>query len=316
MRAIALALSLIVSIRALRDPPASLRTPGVPIALERVLDGKNLTAVVIGAKTVSNNTIQVTLEANISSSSLQALGVTQKKADNRTAVRIVYAAQDATSLSLLQNGIYPLFTRPEILNVTSIELVPFGKASMIDVDSLSTGFLYWHPELQKANITAVYRCPNGEGECESSLIHACAIKAADKDPGLYIPFISCMARVKVGTAPEDASFVCSNSTSFMEQIRVCALGPEGVKLQKKLASEAAQVSTIPSISIDGRNHPMNASELSISGEFTRLVCDALFAAGKLDRDTCEGKTESAQIIVPFQSILPSNPTPKATVNAK
>ena len=316
MQVIALVLSLAISTLALREPAASLRTQGTPITLEKVLDGKNLTAFVVGTKTVSNNTIQVTLEANISSSTLQALDTPQTKTDNRTAIRIVYAAQDSTSLGLLQNGIYPLFTRPEILNVTSIELVPFGKASVIDVDSLSTGFLYWHPELKKANITAVYRCPNGEGECESSLIHACAIKAADQNPGLYIPFISCMARVKAGTAPEDASFACSNSTSFMEQIRVCALGPEGVNLQKVLASQAAQVSTIPSISIDGRNHPFNASDASVKNEFTKLVCDALFAAGKLDRDTCEGKPDSAQIIVPFQSILPSNPTGRAAVTAK
>ena len=170
------------------------------------------------------------------------------------------------------------------------------------VNSLSTGFLYWHPELQRGNITNVYRCPNGEGECESSLIHGCAMEAADQDPRVYLPFISCMAASTPGTSPEDSSFACSNSTNYMETLRSCALGPHGVKIQHQLAGEASGINSVPSIFINGVFHPLNISD-TVKTDVLKLVCDAIFAEGRMDRDTCEGRVTDKRIVAPFESLL-------------
>jgi hypothetical protein len=298
----------------LREPTVALRAGSAPIALEKVLDGKNLTAVVVGAKTVSNDTIQVVFEANITSPQVPAtpVAVQQKPVEsNRTTVQIVYSAHEPGSLALLRDALVLLFTRGEILNVSKLELVPFGKAIEVKIDSLSTGFRYWHPELEKANISAVYRCPNGEGECESNLIHACAIKVSGNDPKVYLPFIACMSATKPGTAPEDASFSCSNSTMFMESLRTCALGPDGLSLQHDLAAVGSAVASLPTVSINGKSHPFNVSAASVKTDFTKFVCDALFAEGRMDRDRCEGKADTP-IVAPFQSILPSQATAKET----
>jgi hypothetical protein len=306
MKTIFAGLLLVVTlVEGLREPPVALRATS-PINLEKVLDGKNLTAVVVGAKEVATNTIQVVLEANITSP-IQT--VTENSVENKTSVRVVYSAHDPRSIKLIRDGLLPLFKRPDIANVTSLQLVPFGKAVEVKVDDLSTGFLYWHPELKKANITAVYRCPNGEGECESSLIHACAISVSGDVPTVYLPFIACMSGAKPGTAPEDSSFSCSNSTSFMESIRTCALGPEGVKLQHQFATTASQTSDIPSVSINGKTY--NVSEVPSATEISRIVCDTLFAEGLMDRDACQGKSEDP-IVAPFQSILPAQTPTKAT----
>lgn len=313
---LSLALSSAI-VLALREPTVALRAASAPIVLEKVLDGKNLTAVVVGAKTFANNTIQVVLEANISGpgENLDERKAPANLVSNHTTVQIIYSAQESASVALLRDALSPLFTRGDILNVTSLMLVPFGRATEVKIDTLSTGFRYWHPELEKSNITAVYRCPNGESECESNLIHGCAIKASGHDPKIYVPFIACMSAAKAGTAPEDASFGCSNSTSFMEDVRTCALGPEGLALQHDLAAIGAQVPSVPSISVNGKTHPFNVSSASVKTDFARFVCDALFADGRMDRDTCEGKTD-APIIAPFQSMLPSQGTGKDIKNKK
>ena len=221
--------------------------------------------------------------------------------NNKTSIQIVYSAADPDSMRLLRDGLMPLFTRPDILNVSSLELVPYGKATEIKVNSLSAGFVYWHPELLRGNITNVYRCPNGEGECESSLIHGCAVHAARNDPTAYVPFVACMAAASPGTAPEDSSFACSNSTIFMETLRSCALGPEGITLQHTLAAKAATTRSVPSIYINGQNRPFNVTA-SVTVDFTRAVCDAIFADGRMDRDACEGKADKP-IVAPFESLL-------------
>jgi hypothetical protein len=289
----------------LREVPQGLRANNV-VKLDDVLETKNLTAVVVAAKTVSNDTIQVTLEANISAATPQ-LGAAPP-----VNVRVVYAAHDALSQSLLAEGVTPLFTRSDILNVTTLSLIPFGMVSVLDVNSLSAGFLYWHPELKKANISAVYRCPNGEGECESSLIHACAIEAAQNDPRIYLPFVSCMSKVKAGTSPEDASFGCSNSTAFMASLRECALGPMGVRLQGSMAKDALSTHRTPAVAIGDAWHFFNTTQTAVGTELKNLVCDALFAEGKLDRDKCEDRTGDKSLTAPFQSIIPSG-TPQVIV---
>lgn len=235
---------------------------------------------------------------------------------NKTSIRIVYAASDPQSIGLLRDGIQGLFTRPSVLNVTTLQLVPYGKAMEMKVNTLSEGFLYWHPELAKGNITNVYRCPNGEGECETSLIHACAIHAANNDPTVYVPFIGCMAGSEL--APEDSSFACSNSTVFMESLRTCALGAQGIDLQHDLATQASGVSTIPAIFINHAIHPFNVTTASVSKDFVKLVCDALFAEGRLDRDQCEGTTKQEKaIVLPFESLLTQpTATTKTTINGK
>jgi len=279
--------------------PTFLRS-GAPITLDQVLDGKNLTAVVVDAKTIANNTIQVMFEANISAQGARV--ISSEPSSNKTLFRVVYSAEDPKSVMLLKNGLTPLFTRPEVLNVSNLELIPFGKAIEMKVNSLSTGFLYWHPELQRGNITNVYRCPNGEGECESSLIHGCAMEAADQDPRVYLPFISCMAASAPGTSPEDSSFACSNSTNYMETLRSCALGPHGVKIQHQLAGEASGINSVPSIFINGVFHPLNISD-TVKTDMLKLVCDAIFAEGRMDRDTCEGRVTDKRIVAPFESLL-------------
>lgn len=304
---------------ALRDAPNTfLRVPS-NINLEKVLDGRNLTAVVVDAKAVSNGTIQVVFEANISSTSGLILTkhetalpspVPVPKKD-KTSIQIVYAAEEPQSVHLLKEALVPLFTRPDILNVTSLELIPFGLANEIRVDSLSAGFLYWHPELKKGNITHVYRCPNGERECEASLIHGCGVSAAHNDPSVFAPFITCMASVAPDTAPEDASFSCSNSTSFMESLRACALGPIGVELQHQLASKASSTKRLPTVYINEQAHPLNVTD-TIKSDLAKLVCDGLFADGNMDRDACVGRQEKP-IVAPFQSLLtsPSSKVAKA-----
>ena len=282
----------------LREVPQGLRANHV-VKLDDVLEAKNLTAVVLAAKSVSNDTIQVTLEANISAATPQLAEALPLN------VRVVYAAHDALSQSLLADGVTPLFTRSDILNVTTLSLIPFGMVSVLDVNALSAGFLFWHPELKKANISAVYRCPNGEGECESSLIHACAIEAAQNDPRVYLPFVSCMSKVKAGTSPEDSSFGCSNSTTFMASVRECALGPMGVRLQGSMAKDASLAHRIPAVAIGDAWHFFNASQTAVGTELKNLVCDALFAEGKLDRDKCEERVADKSLTAPFQSIIPS-----------
>ncbi len=294
--------TLFSSAIALRDSTLALRA--TPVSLENVLGGKNLTAVVVGAKALAKNTIQVVLEANITPPPLTMVSASETKHRNATSIRIIYGAQDQDSIRLLKEGLVPFFTRPEILNVTSLQLVPFGRATEVRLSSLSTGFLYWHPELEKANLSAVYRCPHGEAECESSLIHACAITASGNDPKVYLPFIACMAGASFGTAPEDSSFSCSNSTLFMENIRRCALGPDGIALQHELAGIGSLVSRLPYVEIDGQSHRLELSNRTVGTYFTRFMCDFLFADGRIDRDVCEGNTVGP-IIVPFQSILPS-----------
>ena len=287
-------------VSAIREPSVTLRATNPQLTLEKVLDGKNLTAVVVGATELTNNTIQVVLEANITPPAPPLVPENHSVTENKTSVMVIYSAHNPKSVSLIRDGLLPLFTRPDIINVTSLQLVPFGKAVEVKIETLSTGFLYWHPELQKANISAVYRCPNGEGECESSLIHACAIKVSENDPLVYVPFIACMSTSKPGTAPEDASFACSNSTIFMESLRTCALGSTGVRLQHELANIAAHATDVPFVSINGK--VFNVSDPSF--EFPKLFCDTLFADGRMDRDRCQGKRD-AIVVAPFQSILPS-----------
>jgi hypothetical protein len=299
---------LTLSVDGFRDPVVALRAGSPNLDIEKVLDGRNLTAVVVGAKEVARNTIQVVLEANITSPTQRIKDEEPQLSVNKTVVRVVYSAQDPRSIKLIKDGLMPFFKRPEVINVTSLELVPFGQAVEVKVDDLSTGFLYWHPELKRANISAVYRCHNGESECESSLIHACAISVSDNDPRIYLPFISCMSDAKPGTAPEDASFGCSNSTSFMAKLRGCALGPEGIRLQHQCAGIASQSSQVPSLTISGQIH--NVSEAPTSLEVSKIICDNLFADGRMDRDACQGKAESG-LVVPFQSILPAQTPPKS-----
>ena len=221
-----------------------------------------------------------------------------------TTIKIVYAAGDLQSINLLRDGLPSLFTRQAVQNVTTLQLIPYGNATEIKVNTLSEGFLYWHPELEKGNITNVYRCPNGEGECEASLIHACAIKVSNNDPSVYVPFIGCMSGSNGGIAPEDSSFACSNSTIFMESLRTCALGIDGIVLQHQLAEKAKGVTTIPSVFINGEPHPFNVSTATVTNDFTKLICDALFAQGRLDRDQCEGSAQKGKsIVLPFQSLL-------------
>jgi hypothetical protein len=278
----------------LRDPGANLLRSG--INLENVLDGKNLTAVILGATAVNNQTIQVVFEANITSAP-PSLETKQK-----TIIEIFYAAENSKSLNLFsKGGLSRLFVRPDILNVSSLTLIPYSGATEINVNTLSAGFLFWHPELLHGNITHVYRCPNGESECESSLIHACAIKVAKNDPKIYVPFVTCMMSSSAGTSPEDASFSCSNSTSFMEDLRACALGQDGVFLQHELASRGSTMLQVPTIRVNGIIHPFNVTE-SVAQDFTKLICDAIFADGRLDRDACEG-VEAKSIVVPFQSLV-------------
>ena len=293
----------------LSDSSSTFLRSGAPLTLDQVLDGKNLTAVVVNAKTVSNNTIQVLFEANITSQS--AAIPPARSPTNKTSIRIVYSAEDPISRRLLKDGLVPLFTRPDVLNVSNLELVPFGKAVEMKVESLSTGFLYWHPELNRGNITNVYRCPNGESECETSLIHGCAIEAANHDPRTYLPFIACMVGAKPGTSPEDSSFACSNSTNFMETLRTCALGSKGVTIQHELASSASSAKTVPSIYLNGVLHPLNISE-NVESDMLKLVCDAVFAEGRMDRDTCEGKQTDRKIVAPFESLLNSPPSDPRT----
>ena len=298
------------------------------INLDKVLDGHNLTAVVEDAKTMKDGTIQVLLAAHISSLSppAPALGSAPISAvvstpsvptdsRNLTSIKIIYAAEDPASVALLRDGLSAIFSRKAVQNVSLLHLVPYGNAIEMKVNTLSAGFLYWHPELQNGNITNVYRCPNGEGECETSLIHACAVKASNSDPSVFLPFISCMASAKPGMAPEDSSFSCSNSTVFMETLRTCALGREGIALQHELAAEAAVAQTVPAIYINDQLHPFNITA-SVSKEFTKLVCDALFAKGRLDRDQCEGATAAdTAIVVPFESLL-TQPVAKASSRGK
>ena len=280
---------LALTASALREP-AALRA-GAPLNIEGVLDGKNLTAVVVDSKNLSNDTIQVVFEANF----------TRVPIEDKTKVRIVYSAEDGESKSLIRDAVASLFTRDALLKKTSLELIPYGGATEIQVASLSTGFLYWHPELQNGNISHVYRCPNGESECESSLIHACAMEVAEHNPLTFLPFIGCMMAAKTGTSPEDASFNCATSTSFMEKLRACALGPQGVSLQHRLATTAAQIKPIPAIYIDGQLRALNVSS-TVGADLQKIVCDTLFAQGRLDRDTCEGKGPTA-VVAPFESLL-------------
>ena len=297
----------------LPDSRSPLLRSGVPLTLDQVLDDKNVTAVVVDAKTVSNNTIQVVFEANISSQSARSIVATSIPT-KKTSIRIVYSAEEPNSRALLREGLIPLFTRPDILNVSNLELVPFGNAMEMKVSSLSTGFLYWHPELKRGNITNVYRCPNGEGECESSLIHGCAMDAAQQDPRIYLPFISCMASMNPGTPPEDSSFACSNSTSYMETLRNCALGPQGVRIQHELAAQASSAKSVPSIYVNGILHALNVTE-NVRSDLLKIVCDAVFAEGRMDRDACEGKEVDKKVVAPFESLLTA-PTPgKQTIAA-
>lgn len=288
------------------------------LALDQVLDGRNLTAVVVGAKALSNNTIQVVLEANITSPSmtpqqLPVPGPAREKLPDRLHVRLIYGAGDNESISILKSPDFVnFFTRPLILNNTNLELIPYGRTTEIDVNTLSPGFLFWHPELRRGNITRVYRCPNGESECESNLIHSCAIRVSQNDPTIFLPFIACMSNAPRGTSPEDSSFSCSNSTKFMESLKDCALGSDGIELQHSLAHEAIGVPAIPSIFIDGLFHPFNFSgSVDLPGAF----CDLMFAKGMLDRDLCEGGKDRNKLSAPFESLL----TPVVTsghVNSK
>jgi hypothetical protein len=302
------------------------------ISLDKVLDGKNVTAIVVDAKALSNNTIQLVFEANIS----RAAGSIQPSLDppesnttseatsvslststnlttskptvvapalNKTRISIIYGAEDPESVALIGSLEFrKFFTRADILNHTELEMVPYGNASEINVNTLSEGFLYWHPELRRGNITHVYRCPNGESECEASLIHGCAIQVSGNDPRVYVPFIGCMANSTRGTAPEDSSFSCSNSTSFMESLKECALGPIGIENQHYLAAKASLAKTIPSIYINREYHPFNVT--SNIQKFDNFICDALFAQAQMDRDTCEGKDDK-QFVAPFESLLTS-----------
>jgi hypothetical protein len=312
---------------AIREPaPSANLRPNDAISIDTVLDGtKNLTAVMVNATPISNNTIQITFEANVTSqanttttttapttsaptTTTSAPPTTPAAPTKRTQFSIVYSAHDPMSMHLIRNGLNTMFTRPDINNKTDLELVPYGNVTEIKVNSLSAGFLYWHPELQKGNITNVYRCPHGEAECESSLIHACAVSVTAGDPTAYMPFIACMATAPVNTSPEDSSFECSNSTQFMESLRDCALGSTGIVLQHHLAQQAASTKTpVPSIYINGEYHPFNVSTAlsgkKVQADFNKFVCDAIFADGLMDRDVCENGNVTKPVTAPFESLL-------------
>lgn len=291
----------------LRMPPVASTSvvggkSGSSIALDRVLHARNLTAVVVGAKAISNNTIQVVLEANITAQGTPlATSTLPEKPQERLNVQLIYGAGDIDSLTILKSPDFVnFFTRPSIMNRTHLELTPYGRATEIDVNTLSPGFLFWHPELRRDNITRVYRCPNGESECESNLIHSCAILISKNDPSIYLPFIGCMSTTPRDTSPEDSSFTCSNSTNFMESLKDCALGTVGVELQHSLAHKAADASTIPSFIIDGHLHPFNVSRIA---DLPSVLCDVMFAKGILDRDVCMSGKETSKFSAPFESLL-------------
>ncbi len=285
--------------------------PVSSIALDQVLDGRNLTAVVVGAKAISNDTIQVVLEANITPKTGPkpvSSSIADKSAD-RLNVRLIYGAGDSDSLTVLKSPEFiKFFTNPSMLNKTNLELIPYGRAVEIDVNTLSPGFLFWHPELRRGNITRVYRCPNGESECESNLIHSCAVHVTRNDPSVYLPYIGCMSSSAPGTSPEDSSFACSNSTKFMETLKQCALGSDGIELQHSLARKAAEAVTIPSFYIDGQLHPFNVSGIK---DLSNMFCDIMFANGILDRDLCISGKDKTTLSAPFESLL----TPTAHVKS-
>ena len=283
------------------------------LTLDKVLDGRNLTAVVVDAKALSNNTIQVVLQANITSQASTAPRLvdvqnpSSPKHADRLSVRFVYGAGDTNSIDIVKSpGFVEFFTRLDIVNKTTLELVPYGLASEIDVNSLSPGFLFWHPELRRGNITRVYKCPNGESECESNLIHSCAINIANGDPTVYLPFIGCMANVTRGTSPEDSSCACSNSTRFIESLKDCALGSDGIKLQHVLARKASLARSIPAIYIDDQYQNYNVSN---TNELRNMLCDVMFGKGLMDRDICVGGRDKIKIAAPFESLLaPTTPS--------
>ena len=278
------------------------------IALDKVLDGQNLTAVLVGAKALNNNTIQVVLEANITSQSpAPGPSVVSKpsnspdKPRDRLNVELIYGAGDQDSITLLKSPEFQtFFTRPDILNKTTLELTPYGRVSEINVNTLSAGFLFWHPELRRGNITRVYRCPNGESECESNLIHSCAVKVSQSNPSVFLPFIGCMSNATRGSSPEDSSFACSNSTNFMESLKECALGHDGIELQHKAARSASKAQSIPAFYIDDQYHPFNVTSVK---DIRGIFCDVLFAQGIMDRDVCEGNKDNMKLSAPFESLL-------------
>jgi|LauGreDrversion4_2_1035121.scaffolds.fasta_scaffold05600_7 hypothetical protein len=307
-------ISFAIDVSALRATPSSnivvsgVNTKQSPsIVLDKVY-GHNLTAVVVGAKELNNNTIQVVLEANIPPAStgvnpslLPVSDHSQEKQRDRLNVELIYGAGDQDSITLLKSPDFlSFFTRPDILNKTSFELTPYGRATEINVNTLSAGFLFWHPELRRGNITRVYRCPNGESECESNLIHSCAVKVSQNDPSVYLPFVGCMTNATRGTSPEDSSFACSNSTIFMENLKECALGHDGIELQHRSARAANKAPSIPAFYIDNQFHPFNVTSVK---DIRSIFCDVLFGQGIMDRDICDGNKEANKLSAPFESLL-------------